>query len=121
MISTHVLDLALGVPARALAVHLDVLDVHAPAAVSGVGDGLWRRLASAVTNQDGRASGLAEARDLAGRTCRLTFETAGYFEATARPTFFPRVDVSFAVAAGADRCHVPLLLSPFGYSVYLGT
>jgi 5-hydroxyisourate hydrolase len=111
MISSHVLDTALGVPARGLAVHLDVLE--AP--------GDWRRLASTRTNDDGRAGALADAGELRERTCRLTFETGEYFAATERPTFFPRVEVIFAVAADATRYHIPLLLSPYGYSAYRGS
>lgn len=111
MISSHVLDLALGVPARGVTLHLEVLEA----------DGGWRRLATAVTNDDGRAGGLAEAGDLAGRTCRLSFETEAYFAASRRTTFFPRVEVVFTIAKDAPRYHVPLLLSPFGYSVYRGS
>ena len=69
MISSHVLDTSLGRPASALAVHLDVLEP----------DGQWRRIASAHTNPDGRASDLAGASSLTERTCRLTFETGPYF------------------------------------------
>jgi 5-hydroxyisourate hydrolase len=111
MISSHVLDLVLGTPARGLTLHLDVLEP----------DGTWRRLATAVTSEDGRAGGLADAAGLAACTCRLSFETDVYFAARGRTTFFPRVEVVFAVAEGGGRYHVPLLLSPFGYSVYRGS
>ena len=110
MISTHVLDIALGVPARALAVRLDVLEP----------DGTFRTLATLVTNEDGRASELADARVLTGRTCRLSFDVGAYFASSGRATFFPRVDVVFVVG-GEPRYHVPLLLSPFGYSTYRGS
>jgi 5-hydroxyisourate hydrolase len=111
MISTHVLDTALGSPAPGLAVHFDVLEP----------DGAWRRLASSRTNEDGRTGALAQASDVAGRTCRLSFETAAYFAAADRPAFFPRVEVMFVAAADATRYHVPLLLSPYGYSTYRGS
>jgi len=110
MISTHVLDTALGAPARALAVRLDVLEPS----------GAWRTLGSAVTTEDGRATGLADPKDLVGRTCRLCFEVGAYFAAGGRPSFFPHVEVSFVVG-GEPRYHVPLLLSPFGYSTYRGS
>ncbi|HSY24117.1 MAG TPA: hydroxyisourate hydrolase [Polyangiaceae bacterium] len=120
MISSHVLDTALGSPARNLMVHLDVLEA--------LGEGnerdereTWRRLASAVTNEDGRVSDLADAADLAGRTCRLSFETEAYFIATSTPTFFPRVEILFVPVHGVARYHIPLLLSPFGYSAYRGS
>jgi 5-hydroxyisourate hydrolase len=111
MISSHVLDLALGTPASGLTLHLDVLEV----------DGTWRRLATAATDGDGRAAGLGDAAGLAARTCRLSFETEAYFAAGQRTTFFPRVEVVFSVAEAGGRYHVPLLLSPFGYSVYRGS
>ncbi len=117
MISSHVLDTALGRPARDLAVHLDVLQGAADA--SGVD--AWRRIASAQTNQDGRVTGLADATTLRGQTCRLSFETAAYFAGGGRPIFFPRIDVIFALGTAADRYHIPLLLSPFGYSTYRGS
>jgi 5-hydroxyisourate hydrolase len=111
MISSHVLDTALGYPARALTVHLDVLETGER----------WQRLATAVTNQDGRVSDLADAGTLGDRTCRLSFETGDYFAATERPLFFPRVDVIFVLAKGVARYHIPLLLSPFSYSAYRGS
>jgi len=125
MISSHVLDTSLGCPARNLTVHLDVLEAH-DGAQNEAQDGAdpreaWRRLGSGVTNQDGRVSDLADAAALAGRTCRLSFETGSYFVATSRPMFFPRVDVVFMPAPGAARYHLPLLLSPFGYSAYRGS
>lgn len=110
MISTHVLDTSSGLPASALSVALDVL----------VAEDSWQRIAAGATNPDGRASELGRAAELAGRTCRLRFETGAYFRARGTPSFFPYVDVVFVVAA-AERYHVPLLLSPFGYSTYRGS
>ena len=111
MISSHVLDTALGCPASALVIHLDVLEP----------DGQWRHIASAHTNADGRVSDLVDASSLAERTCRLTFETGIYFAAASRATCFPQVVVIFVPAAGAARYHIPLLLSPFGYTAYRGS
>jgi 5-hydroxyisourate hydrolase len=111
MISSHVLDTALGCPARNMTVHLDV----------GEDADRWRRIATAVTNHDGRVSELADAAGLDGRTCRLSFETGDYFAAASRPTFFPRVDVLFVPSAVTARYHIPLLLSPFSYSAYRGS
>ena len=110
MISTHVLDTALGTPARSLALRLEVREAS----------GTWTLLASAVTDDDGRAQGLADAAGLAGFTCRLGFDTGAYFEATNRPVFFPWLEVSFRVGS-EPRYHVPVLLNPFGYSVYRGS
>ena len=98
-LTTHVLDTAAGYPAAGMRVTL---------AVAHEGD--WRQLAEAVTDSDGRIDSFP---DLGLGTCRLVF-------ATATP-FFPEVVVTFAVPAGREQLHVPLLLSPFGYSVYRGS
>ncbi len=109
-LTSHVLDLALGQPARGLALRLDVLEgAH------------WRSLGAGVTDADGRAGDLLAGAPLEVRSYRLTFETGAYFAAAGRPTFYPRVEVTFDVAAPAEHHHVPLLLSPFGYSTYRGS
>ena len=109
-LSTHVLDLALGQPARGLALRLEVLEGQT-----------FRPLGAAVTDADGRAGDLLAGAPLEARTYRLTFETGAYFAASARATFYPRVEVTFEVTAPAGHHHVPLLLSPFGYSTYRGS
>jgi 5-hydroxyisourate hydrolase len=111
MISSHVLDTALGVPARDVTVHLELLEA----------DGQWRRLASGRTNDDGRVSALTGIEGLRGRTCRLSFETGPYLEGLGAAAFFPRIDVVFSVAPDATRYHIPLLLSPYGYTTYRGS
>jgi 5-hydroxyisourate hydrolase len=111
MISSHVLDTALGLPARGLTLKLDLL----------AADGTWRRLATAVTDDDGRVHALADPSGPREETCRLSFETGAYFAATGRPIFYPRVEVIFVLAPGSSRTHIPLLLSPFGYSTYRGS
>ena len=72
-----------------------------------------------VTNADGRVPDLATA--LEPRTYRLSFATAAYFEACAQPVFYPSVSVMFRVHDARAHHHVPLLLSPFGYSTYRGS
>jgi 5-hydroxyisourate hydrolase len=109
-ITSHVLDTALGRPARDLDIRLDVLDDQ----------GGWRPLGRAVTDQQGRVAGLGPVA-LEARTYRITFETGPYFAAAGRPVFYPRVEVVFTVDAPAEHYHIPLLLSPFGYSTYRGS
>ena len=58
---------------------------------------------------------------LAEGTYRLTFDTAAYFDARKISSFYPRVTVEFEVRDTASHYHVPLLLSPFGYSTYRGS
>ena len=113
-LSTHVLDLALGEPARGLAVRLERL----PGAGAG---GETAPVPTAVTDGDGRVPDLLNGAPLTAGVYRLTFQTGAYFAATGRAAFYPRVEVTFEVAAPEQHHHVPLLLSPFGYSTYRGT
>jgi 5-hydroxyisourate hydrolase len=110
-ITSHVLDTAEGRPARGLPVTLAVDD----------GAGGWAELAARVTDGDGRVPDLLAAGQLEARTYRLTFDTGAYFRAAGRPVFYPRVEVIFHVLAPSEHHHVPLLLSPFGYSTYRGS
>ena len=105
MITTHVLDLAAGRPAAGVAV---VLEQDSDAG--------WHVLARARTDGDGRVGDLGEA-PAPGRF-RLRFDTAGYLGDDA---FFPEVTLQFAVERPEEHLHVPLLLSPFGYSTYRGS
>jgi 5-hydroxyisourate hydrolase len=114
-ISTHVLDTALGCPARQLRVTLALLDA----------DGSFRALADGLTDADGRISDWRgphpRPEPLSAGAYRLTFDTGAYLAATGRPVFYPRVDVIFTVDGPPRHHHIPLLLSPFGYSTYRGT
>ncbi|MFD5116845.1 hydroxyisourate hydrolase [Streptomyces sp. NPDC058391] len=121
-VSTHILDTSLGRPAQGVAVTL--------AARSG-SDAPWAALGGSRTDVDGRCKDLPALPE--GTThVRLGFETEAYFsqnEAEAqqdapRPrdsgAFFPEVAITFSVSPG-EHYHVPLLLNPFGYSVYRGS
>jgi 5-hydroxyisourate hydrolase len=110
-ITTHVLDTARGVAARGLPVRLEVLS----------GKGRWRTLAHCVTDSSGRAQDLLPEARLKRGLYRLSFDTAAYFRSAKMPRFFPSVSVLFEVQDVAQHYHVPLLLSPFGYSTYRGT
>jgi 5-hydroxyisourate hydrolase len=108
-LSTHVLDTARGRPAEGLAITLDKLDGEQT-----------QTLARGTTNADGRVKDFMAGQTLAPGIYRLTFETAGYFAAQGVKGFYPKVDVLFEL--GTDgHYHVPLLLSPFGYSTYRGS
>jgi 5-hydroxyisourate hydrolase len=110
-ITTHVLDTTRGRPAAAVPV---TLEVHR--------DGAWQKAGHGVTDADGRLRDLLDDDGpLSGGVYRLTFDTAAYFERVGLQTFYPRVLVEFTVAAGESHYHVPLLLSPFGYTTYRGT
>jgi 5-hydroxyisourate hydrolase len=105
-ITTHVLDTAIGRPAAGVPVSLH----------HRVSSGPWSEVGTGITDSDGRATGLGEA---APGVCCLVFDTASYQEEHA--AFFDDVTVTFRVEPGDDHLHVPLLLSPYGYSVYKGS
>jgi 5-hydroxyisourate hydrolase len=110
IISTHVLDTAHGGPAAGLAVTLRRRGA----------DGDWSVVGRAVTDADGRVKDLANAPLTAG-DYRLEFATGKYFTAFGTEVFYPEVFVTVAATDGGAHLHVPLLLSPFGYSTYKGT
>ncbi len=111
-ITTHVLDTSLGRPAAGLAVALSVQG----------SDGSWKELGRGMTDSDGRARDLFSGDGgLQPGIYRLSFETGSYFRARNLATFFPRVEITFAVTDAKQHYHVPLLLSPFGYSTYRGS
>jgi 5-hydroxyisourate hydrolase len=114
-ISCHVLDTALGHPAAGIEVRLE-RSIGAPEDSSG-----WQTLGQARTNADGRAVDLEAATGRALGRHRVTFETEAYFRRTGQTVFYPRVQVQFVVASPTDNYHIPLLLSPFGYSTYRGS
>ncbi|KDN81793.1 hydroxyisourate hydrolase [Kitasatospora cheerisanensis] len=107
-ISTHVLDTSLGRPAAGVPVELAV---H-------TGDG-WQLLGASATDSDGRVTDLPAVT--AGAVVRLLFDSAAYHAASGQQPFFPEVSIVFTVAPGQRHYHVPLLLNPFGYSVYRGS
>ncbi len=108
-LSTHVLDTTLGRPARGVRVTL----------LRARPDDRWQQLAAAVTDADGRIREFALEAPLAPGEHRLVFDTGAYF-ATRGGSFYPRVTVDFEMRDG-EHHHVPLLLSPFGYSTYRGS
>jgi 5-hydroxyisourate hydrolase len=111
-ITTHVLDLAHGRPAAGVAVLLERRDATGAFCEAGRG----------VTDADGRAKALlAPGTALAVGTWRLTFETGAYFRTAGAEAFHPSVSVTFEVTDASQHHHVPLLVSPFGYTTYRGS
>jgi 5-hydroxyisourate hydrolase len=111
-ISTHVLDTAKGKPAAGMQVRLELQDAS----------GKWSLVASGKTDQDGRcAQLLPENKTLAEGVYRLTFETATYFATCGVDGLYPTVEISFRVRNGESHLHIPLLLSPNGYTTYRGS
>lgn len=82
----------------------------------------WQISGRGTTDADGRLKDLLPAGfDLQAGVYRLTFRTSDYFAARGVESFYTEVTISFIVGDGAAHYHVPLLLSPFGYSTYRGS
>jgi 5-hydroxyisourate hydrolase len=111
-ITTHVLDLASGRPAADIAVELHRVEPDARDYLVGQGR----------TDREGRVRKLlSDGATLLPGAYRLTFDTLAYFTAQSQTAFYPTVQVTFQVTDPAAHYHVPLLLSPFGYSTYRGS
>ncbi len=108
-ITTHVLDTARGKPAAGIAISLERLD-----------GGKWTEIGSGITNTDGRITDLLTS-PLEAAHYRLNFATDSYFAAQGTVGFYPEVRIEFQIADPDQHYHVPLLLSPFGYSTYRGS
>jgi 5-hydroxyisourate hydrolase len=111
-ITTHVLDTSRGQPAGGVAVRLDI----------EAADGNWKEIGAGLTDTDGRAKDLLPSGfALHGGVYRLVFDTESYFAAQGVEGFYREVAITFTIRDPAQHYHVPLLLSPFGYSTYRGT
>jgi len=83
-------------------------------------NGHWKSVGQAVTDSDGRVRQFTE-DDLEGGEYKLEFATQPYFERSGLGAFYPQVTVVFNLEDPGGHLHVPLLLSPFGYTTYRGT
>lgn len=110
-ITTHVLDTSRGGPAEGV-----------PATLEVEAAGGWKLLGKGITNSDGRITDLTpkEAQLTAG-VYRLIFDTGRYFAGQQLDAFYPQVTIVFRIEDPTQHYHVPLLLSPFGYSTYRGS
>ncbi len=110
-ITTHILDVSAGFPARGVPVKLE--------RETSAG---WEIIGLGKTDEDGRLRDLLDSDfDLEAGNYRLTFDTESYFRQRQVEGFYPQVTVAFTVRDAAQHYHVPLLLSPFGYSTYRGS
>jgi 5-hydroxyisourate hydrolase len=111
-ITSHVLDTTLGKPAHGVVVILENRD----------GPDSWSELARAVTDSAGRISAFGPpVTGLHRQVYRLRFATGAYFAAMHVRTFYPEVHVVVEIDDPSQHYHIPLLLSPFGYSTYRGS
>jgi 5-hydroxyisourate hydrolase len=111
-ITTHVLDTARGRPADGVRVSLEQIDRTDQ----------WHAVGHGVTDGNGRLRTLMpdSAQPVPG-VYRLLFDTGTYYAQLGMRSFFPLVAVTFEISDAAEHYHVPLLLSPFGYSTYRGS
>lgn len=111
-ISTHILDTARGKPAANVPVKLERHEAT----------GGWHLLTSAHTDQEGRCAQLLPPdHPLPAGRYRLLFDTASYYAAQKLDGLYPVVEITFQVREGESHYHIPLLLSPNGYTTYRGS
>ncbi len=113
-ITTHALDTAQGIPARGLPLLLESYEHETDS---------WAELTRVITNDDGRVEQFTDELDIVAGIYRITFLTSEYFRAqeTIEHWFYPYVVVTFEINDPENHFHVPLLISPFGYSTYRGS
>lgn len=110
-VSPHVLDTHRGRPAAKVPVRLDRYDGRT-----------WQPLAEDLTGDDGRLEDLpGGGTELSAGVHRLRFGTGPYFAALGVPAFYPEICVIFEITDPAEHYHVPLAVSPYGYSTYRGS
>ena len=110
-LTTHVLDTASGKPAESLAIDLFRLD-----------SGDRKHLKSVTTNNDGRCDKpLLSGKEVSAGEYELVFDVGRYFHRTEATPFLSTVPVRFGIADPNQHYHIPLLVSPFGYSTYRGS
>jgi 5-hydroxyisourate hydrolase len=111
-ISTHILDTSRGAAAGGVAVCL----------ASQNTDESWREISHAWTDDDGRVKPFFLVEEpLPSGTYRLVFDLEPYFSGLDLESFYPQVTVMFKVGDETQHYHIPLLISPFGYSTYRGS
>ena len=109
-VTTHVLDTSAGKPGRNISIRL-----------MQNANNEWRSIAQGITNADGRVADLLPAgKNLSAGNYKILFETGEYYAAQDVKTFYPVVEIQFTIVDDSHY-HVPLLISPFGYSTYRGS
>jgi hydroxyisourate hydrolase len=109
-VTTHVLDTSAGKPGKNISVQLMQNENNE-----------WISIAQGVTNADGRVADLLpEEKNLSAGTYKIVFDTGNYYATQNIKTFYPAVEILFTIFDDSHY-HVPLLISPFGYSTYRGS
>lgn len=105
------LDTSLGRPAAGIGAKLERF----------VGADAWHTVGEGKTNSDGRITNLMLPGSLTAGRYRIVFAVAEYFQSIGVTSFYPQIAIEFQIDSPQEHYHVPLLLSPFGYSTYRGS
>jgi hydroxyisourate hydrolase len=109
-LTSHVLDTSTGKPAKNISAFLEKK--------SGTE---WEKIGEAKTNDDGRITSLLnENTILSNGTYRIIFNTSAYFKSESKTSFYPQVTIEFEIT-DSSHYHIPLLISPFGFTTYRGS
>ncbi|GGK84463.1 hydroxyisourate hydrolase [Rufibacter glacialis] len=109
-LSSHILDISTGQPAPGVKVNLEKLNEKTKA---------WTAVDSKTTDENGRIKDFLDYKKSEKGIYRLTFLTADYFKSKKTESFYPFIEVVFQIK-DQNHYHVPITLSPFGYSTYRG-
>ncbi len=109
-ITTHVLDTSRGCPASGLRVELQIRSGSE-----------WKSLGAGLTDSNGRCATLLGEQELQKGGYRLLFDAGSYFKKLRTETFYSEIPIVFEIGSPDAHYHVPLLISPFGYSTYRGS
>ena len=111
-ISSHVLDTSTGLPAADITISFEKLNPES---------NRWESISLKKTNADGRASAFLTWEEILPITYRMRFDIQDYFKRRQVDTFYPYAEVVFQIKDPKAHYHIPLLLSPYGYSTYRGS
>ena len=108
-LTTHVLDTRIGQPGKNMGIRLQKLE-----------PGYWQTIAQGITNEDGRIADMLPALHYLNGNFKMLFDTGAYFAQKQTNCFYPVVEIQFTIA-GQTHYHIPLLISPFGFTTYRGS
>ncbi|XP_051917275.1 5-hydroxyisourate hydrolase b [Hippocampus zosterae] len=111
-LTTRVLNISDGVPAARVSLSLHRLDSQLK---------LWNMLNLGMTDEDGRCPGLISREAFLPGMYKLRFETGAYWTSLERDSFYPYAEVVFTVTDSMHNIHLPLLMSCYSYSTYMGS
>ncbi|MFD2247603.1 hydroxyisourate hydrolase [Pontibacter ruber] len=109
-LSSHILDISTGMPARGVPVELEKLDTKTQK---------WKQVDKKMTDENGRIKDFLTTKNANEGVYRLRFLVADYFKSKKTESFYPFIEVVFQIKDN-DHYHVPITLSPYGYATYRG-